>query len=160
MIIYLLRHGDAVDSSRFEDHDRPLSDFGLRQASAVGTYLAGTHAELGLIYCSPLLRARQTAEAVQRQLERVSVQTTDSLLSSSDPKQIVGELRKARQRSVLLVGHEPHLSRTISVLLCEDIRSRVEMRKCSLACISTSDPIQEGRGVLQWLLESNHTLKD
>jgi len=159
MIIYLLRHGDAVDAARFEDDERPLSDLGRRQASAVGLHLAGLQSGIQQIYCSPLLRARQTGEAVKQELGQVPMETSELLLSSSDPWEIVRELQKNPARSVLLVGHEPHLSRTVSLLLWGDIRSRVEMKKCSLACVSTPDPLEEGRGVLQWLVSSEQTLK-
>jgi phosphohistidine phosphatase len=160
MIIYLLRHGDAVDEARFEDSERPLSDFGQRQSSAVGRYLAGLKSGIQKIYCSPLLRARQTGEVVQQEVGQAPIQTTELLLSSGDPREIIRELQKYPVQSVLLVGHEPHLSRTISLLLWGDIRSRVEMKKCSLACLSTPDPLEEGRGVLQWLVSSDQTLKE
>ncbi len=160
MIIYLLRHGDAVDTAQFEDSERPLSAAGRRQASAVGTYLAGSKSGIAQIYCSPLLRARQTGEAVQQGLGHVPMETTERLLSSGDPREIIRELQKKPVPSSLLIGHEPHLSRTISLLLWGDIQSRVEMKKCSLACISTPDPLQEGRGVLQWLVTSDQTLKE
>jgi len=159
MIIYLLRHGDAVDATRFEDSERPLSNFGRRQASAVGAYLAGMQSGIRQIYCSPLLRARQTGEAVRQELGQVPIQTTELLLSSGDPREIVRELEKHPLSSVLLVGHEPQLSRTISLLLWGDISSRVEMKKSSLACVSTPDPPKEGRGILQWLVSSDQTLK-
>ena len=160
MIIYLLRHGDAVDTPEVHDSDRPLSDFGQRQATAAGRFLAKTNAEIGQILCSPLLRARQTAEAVQRELPSVPVGATELLASSSDPRDIVHELQKNTFKSVLMVGHEPHLSRTISLLLWGDPRSRLEMRKCSLACVSVPDPLEEGRGVLQWLLSSDQTMRE
>jgi phosphohistidine phosphatase len=159
MTIYLLRHGDAVDAARFEDDERPLSDFGRRQASAVGVYLAGLKSGIQQIYCSPLLRARQTGEAVKQELGQVPMKTSELLLSSRDPWDIVRALQAKPARSILLIGHEPHLSRTVSLLLWGDIRSRVEMKKCSLACISTPDPLEEGRGVLQWLVASDQTLK-
>mgnify|MGYP001180844818 CR=1 FL=1 len=159
MIIYLLRHGDAVDTPGVHDGDRPLSDFGQRQATAAGRYLAKTNAEIGQILCSTLLRARQTAEAVQRELPSVPVGATEYLASSSDPRDIIHELQKTTFKSVLMVGHEPHLSRTISFLLWGDTRSRLEMRKCSLACVSVPDPLEEGRGVLQWLLSSDQTMR-
>ncbi len=159
MIIYLLRHGDAVDTGRFEDSQRPLSDLGRRQSSAVGKYLAVSQAEIQRIWCSPMLRAQQTGEAVRQELGLVVIEPTELLLSSGDPREIVRELQKSPLRNVLLVGHEPHLSRTISLLLWGDIRSRVEMKKCSLACVSTPDPLEEGRGVLQWLVSSEQTPK-
>ena len=160
MTIYFLRHGDAADAARFDDDERPLSEFGQRQASAVGAYLAASRSGIQQIYSSPLLRAQQTGEAVQEKLGQVPIQTTELLLSSGEPRELVRELHRTPARSVLLIGHEPHLSRTISLLLWGDVRSRVEMKKCSLACISTPDPLEEGRGVLQWLVSSEQTLKE
>ncbi len=159
MTIYLLRHGEALDTGRFEDIERPLSEFGRRQASAVGTFLAGSQSGIQRIYTSPLLRARQTGDAVRHELGQVPTQITELLLSSGDPREMIQELQKNPMLSVLLVGHEPHLGRTISILLWGDTRSRVEMKKCSLACVSTADPLEAGSGVLQWLVSSDQTLK-
>ena len=159
MIIFLLRHGDALDSPTVEDSERPLSALGRRQSSAVGTYLVGKHAEISLIYCSPLLRAKQTAEAVQVSLGKVPIQITESLRSSRDPRDIIHELPRAQRQTVLLVGHEPLLSRTISLLLWGDTLSRVDMKTCSLACVSIPDPPEAGRGILQWIVDSKQMLK-
>lgn len=160
MTIFLLRHGEAAHAGRFHDDDRPLTQFGQRQAFAVGRYLADTHAEVDLVYCSPLLRARQTAEAVQKSLGPVPIQTSELLLSHSNPEEIVNKLQKASLATVLLIGHEPHLSRTISCLLWGDERSRVDMRTCSLACVTGSDPLEKGRGTLQWVVSSDQSLKE
>jgi phosphohistidine phosphatase len=159
MIIYVLRHGHAVDAARFEDSERPLSEFGRRQAAAVGLYLAGLQVGIDQIYCSPMLRAQQTVEAIRQEFDQVPVQITELLLSSGNPHDVVRELQQYPAASVLLVGHEPHLSRTISLLLWGDSESRVEMKTCSLACVSTPDPLEEGRGVLQWLVLSSQSLK-
>ena len=159
MIIYLLRHGDAGNTPQSQNSDPPISEFGQRQATAAGRYLAKINAEIGQILCSTLLRARQTAEAVQRELPAVPVGATELLASSSDPRGIILELQKSAFKGVLLIGHEPHLSRTISLLLWGDTRSRLEMRKCSLACVSAPDPLEEGRGALQWLLSSDQTMR-
>jgi phosphohistidine phosphatase SixA len=158
MTIFLLRHGEAAHAGRFHDDERPLTDFGQRQAAAVGRYLAGAHAPIDLVYCSPLLRARQTAEAVQRSLGPVPFQASELLLSHSNPEEIVNTLQKSSLASVLLIGHEPHLSRTISCLLWGDERSRVDMRTCSLACVTGKDPIEKGRAMLQWLISSDQLL--
>jgi len=160
MTIFLLRHGEAADAGRLSDGERPLTDFGQRQATAVGRYLAETQAEIDLVYCSPLLRARQTADAVRQSFRPVPIQISDLLFSHSNPADIVAGLRKISQKSVLLVGHEPHLSRTISYLLWGEERSRIDMRTCSLACVTTPDPLETGRGALQWLVSSSQTLKE
>ncbi len=160
MIIYLLRHGEAADATRFEDSERPLSEFGRRQAKAVGSYLAGLQAGIQKIYCSPLLRARQTVEAIRQEFDHVPLQITELLLSSGDPREVFRELGKHPLQRVLLVGHEPHLSRSVSYLLWGDFRSRVEMKPCSLACVSTPDPLEEGGAVLLSLVSSYQTLKE
>jgi phosphohistidine phosphatase SixA len=159
MTIYFLRHGDASAASRYRDSERPLSNLGQQQSSAVGRYLVENHAEIGTVFCSPLLRARQTAEAVLAEIGRIPIRETESLSSSSDPLEILSELKKIRMQNVLLVGHEPQLSRTISLLLWGDNKSRVEMGKCSLACISVSNPPEKGMGSLEWLVTSSQTLK-
>ena len=159
MTIYFLRHGDASAASHYRDSERPLSNLGQQQSSAVGRYLVEIHADIGMIFCSPLIRARQTAEAVLQGVGSIPIRETESLTSASDPHEILSELKKTGTKSILLVGHEPHLSRTISLLLWGDIESRVEMGKCSLACVSVSDPPEQGKGLLEWLVTSSQTMK-
>ena len=66
--LYLVRHG-ATDNNRAKPPrlqgrrtDPPLSDEGLGQARQTGEFLADS--ALDRVYSSPLLRARQTAEAI------------------------------------------------------------------------------------------------
>jgi probable phosphoglycerate mutase len=66
-IVHLVRHGRTTlnAAGRYRGRaDPPLDDEGLRQAAAAGARLAD--AGLAAVYHSPLLRARQTAEAVGR----------------------------------------------------------------------------------------------
>jgi probable phosphoglycerate mutase len=62
MILYCIRHGESTFNAdgRIQGHlDPPLSELGHRQAAA----LAAAYGKLPIeaIYCSPLLRAKQTA---------------------------------------------------------------------------------------------------
>jgi phosphohistidine phosphatase len=159
MTIYLLRHGEALAAGHYRDDERPLSNLGHQQSSAVGRYLVEIHADIRAIFCSPLVRARETAEAVLREIGPVPIHETEALVSSSDPREILSELKKSRVKSILLIGHEPHLSRTISLLLWGDSQSRVAMGKCSLACVSVSEPSEQGKGLLEWLVTSGQTLR-
>lgn len=64
--ITFIRHGQSEDNPRgiwAGWKDAPLSELGIRQAKALGDHLSTTR--IDLIYSSPLLRARQTGEAVQ-----------------------------------------------------------------------------------------------
>jgi glucosyl-3-phosphoglycerate phosphatase len=76
--LLLVRHGESVGNvARAEaetagadvialevrDADVPLSELGIKQAGAVGRWLAESKPDLGpLAWCSPYRRARQTAE--------------------------------------------------------------------------------------------------
>src|SRR5437763_15141928 len=67
--LLLVRHGetDWNADGRLQGHtDRPLSDFGRRQARQLADELAGE--DLEAIYASDLARARETAEIVGEQL--------------------------------------------------------------------------------------------
>jgi phosphohistidine phosphatase len=154
MILYFLRHGEAVDAAGYKDSERPLSETGIEQAAAAARFFKGRGLQLDCILSSPLVRAQQTAEAVQKLLGLASLRVTDNLLSSSDPRATLRELQTLKSDNLLLVGHQPHLGRTISLLLGLEDRSRVEMKSGSLARVSTVSSPEPGQGVLQWLLPS------
>lgn len=159
MNLYFLRHGEALDGAQYPDHERPLSNHGLQQAAGVGRFFHEQGIRFDHVFCSPLLRARQTVETLQREAGVTPIQTTELLVSSSEPRNILLELRTLDREDVLLVGHEPHLSKTVSLLLGLDDRSRVEMKTCSLAYVATAGAPNPGGGILRWLIPSTATLK-
>jgi phosphohistidine phosphatase len=159
MRLYFLRHGEAADPAAYSDEERPLSEAGRHQASAVARFFSDRGLRLDTILCSPLLRARQTAEAVQAAYAALPLKTSENLLSSADPLAILEELGTSRADDLLLVGHEPHLSKTISRLLGLDSKKGVEMKTCTLACIVATPPPGPGRGMLIWLLPSGELMR-
>jgi phosphohistidine phosphatase len=158
MTLYLLRHGDAIRDTLIHDSDRPLSDAGREQAAAVGRFLSAGKTGIEHIFCSPLLRAQQTAAGVLNEIGPTPLSTTEHLTSSSDPRHILREVSELNKETVLLIGHEPHLSITISVLLAGDERSRVMMRPCSLACLSVAASPKYDNALLQWLIHPGQML--
>jgi phosphohistidine phosphatase SixA len=158
MTLYFLRHGDAIRDTFIHDSDRPLSDSGREQAAAVGRFLRAGKTGIEHILCSPLLRAQQTAAGILSEIGPVPLSTTEHLTSSSDPRHILREISDLNKEIVLLIGHEPHLSTTISVLLAGDERSRVMMRPCSLACLSAVASPESGKALLQWLIHPEQML--
>lgn len=80
MILHLVRHGQTdhnAGSLTLGREDVPLNDLGLRQAAALGVRLAGE--PLGIIFSSPLLRARETARAIAGERD-ISVHVRDDLV--------------------------------------------------------------------------------
>ncbi|MEK6975419.1 MAG: histidine phosphatase family protein [Candidatus Thermoplasmatota archaeon] len=70
--IWVLRHGQTTANAQEVIQgpriDAPLSDLGVRQAASLGDALAGQPIEA--VYSSPLVRARDTAEALVRRHQR------------------------------------------------------------------------------------------
>ncbi len=127
-MIWLLRHGDAEDIVD-DDASRPLTAKGKRQARAAGAALARLDAGIEACLTSPKVRAAATATLVCDALG-IEAEPSDALGGGDfDPAAL------ARGRGeVLLVGHEPDLSRAVQLAT----GARVEMKKGGLVVIDDS----------------------
>lgn len=68
--LYLLRHGDTAANGRFiGSTDLPVSASGYPQLESTRMQLQT--ADINKIYCSPMLRCRQTAEFLQLSIEAI-----------------------------------------------------------------------------------------
>jgi phosphohistidine phosphatase len=124
-MIWLLRHGDAEDEAT-DDAARRLTPKGERQAEAAGGALAALEARIDACLSSPKARALDTARTVCAELE-IEVEQTDALRGGDfDPEELA-----AGRGEVLLVGHEPDLSRAIEAAT----GARIELKKGGLAAI-------------------------
>jgi len=150
MHIYFLRHGDASYDSRYNDSERPLTDLGVRQATLVGTLIQRMNIVVDAMLSSPLKRAQDTATTVLSSNNKRKITCSEFLLNGSDPQLLFDQLNELRASSVLLIGHEPHLSKTISLLIGGNRSIKIEMRKCSLALVDISIPIHQGTGLLKF----------
>lgn len=148
MLIYFLRHAEAEDTSPQGDAGRRLTDKGLQRSRQVGRALMAMDVIVDMVLCSPLQRALETADAVLESVD-ARLEVEDDLAGNLDPDTL-GDMLEAHgpAGNVLLVGHEPDLSRTISLLIGG---GRIEMKKGAVACVETLAPVA-GAGVLRWLL--------
>jgi phosphohistidine phosphatase len=153
MNLYILRHAIAVprDTPDFPDEERPLTKEGKRKMEAIAEGMRAMDLQFGYIVSSPHVRARQTADIVGEVFGQ-EVHLWKSLIPDSDPRQLVANLLKVRQDNILLVGHEPHLSGFVSVLICGNAEAQIELKKGGL-CKLSSDHLVYGRcAKLDWLL--------
>jgi phosphohistidine phosphatase len=148
--LYLLRHAHAGDPAAWTGDDdlRPLSAKGRRQAARLGELLAEMGFAPDVVLTSPLLRARETAEAVADSLA-VRVQRDSRLGGRLDLAVLDAILSDAGDPvRPLLVGHDPDFSELVSEL----VGAPIPMRKGALARIDVSRPLESGAGELRWLL--------
>lgn len=158
MNLYILRHGIAVEHGEpgFKtDSERPLTPEGRRELRRVADAAENLDLRFGLVLSSPLVRARQTAEIISKRLKlKKRLAFSDELVPDGDPGALVGQLNelKPAPESVLLVGHEPYLSRLIAQLISGNEDLNIDFKKgglCKLEC----DRLQFGRcATLAWLL--------
>ena len=153
MLVYFLRHASAGQSraNPTVDEKRPLDKEGIGQCRDVGRLLSTLDVQVDLIISSPLKRATQTASLVGNRLGYDSDLVLDAALSpSASYEDFRGLLRRhGKLAAVMVVGHNPSISRFLSLLVTKGAFDQaVEMKKGSVARVDHDSR----QPVLNWLL--------
>lgn len=115
MDVYLMRHGEAVAEA--EDPRRPLTRRGRDQVERVCRRAVVDGLRVSQVLHSGKLRARETAEILAHCAEPAAgVREIEGLDPRADPFIAKAEI-EVRDKTVVLVGHMPHLGRLASLLL-------------------------------------------
>ncbi|MCC7362908.1 MAG: histidine phosphatase family protein [Dehalococcoidia bacterium] len=154
MEVCLVRHAIAEDrGARFpDDRQRPLTERGrarMREATVGIQQLFLPE----VVVSSPLRRAIETAEILCDVLGLRKMEVHNGLATGDDDELIDFVNALGRER-VALVGHEPHISMTLSYLLCgspEGLRS--VYKKGAAALVGFNGPVMPGAGALYWLMQ-------
>lgn len=160
MKLLLIRHALAEDREKFarsgaDDDQRPLSGKGRRRMHSICRGLAGflDPPEPAALLTSPLVRAVETAEIVQRELGGPEPEISDALEPGARPEQLLQALRTLAAGAdavVAAVGHEPHLGSTASWFLTGHERPLLLLKKGSATLIDLGDDPEPGAGLLLW----------
>ena len=152
MKLFFLRHGLAADRREWKgsDAERPLTKDGMERMKRSAAMIAGLGLELDAILSSPLTRARQTASIVAEALDAQNKLLVDGRLGAGFDKDALAEILRdhASSESLMLVGHEPGLSATISALIGG---GRIMCKKGGLVCVNLPEPASL-QGELLWLI--------
>jgi phosphohistidine phosphatase len=103
MRVFLVRHADAAPGE--PDELRRLTPEGRDQARGVGRRLAAQRIRPDAVLTSPLLRARETGEAIAGELECDS-EPSDSLAPGATATGLQATIA-GRGETVVVVGHQP-----------------------------------------------------
>jgi phosphohistidine phosphatase len=146
MDVYFLRHGEAdwPDWDKPDD-ERPLTKHGKKEMHEVGKFLKRAKADPDLIVTSPLPRASQTAAIAAEHLK--TKYRKDKLLEPGFGRQELERvLKKYPAESLMVVGHEPDFSHTITQLTGGEIK----LSKAGIALVELGRSWRSGR--LLWLI--------
>jgi phosphohistidine phosphatase SixA len=116
MRLFVVRHAAAAPGD--PDELRPLTDAGRAAARALGARLAAE--TIDVIVSSPLLRARETAEAIARAAE--APVEVDERLAPGATADDVREAVAGRGATVVTVGHQPDCGEIVLALTGREVR--------------------------------------
>ena len=158
MNVYILRHGIAMEPGSpgiNTDAERPLIPKGEQRLREAADAMEKMGLSFDAIISSPYLRARQTAEIVAKHFKlQKKLMFSDDLIPGGNPQALIRQLNglKPAPENILIVGHEPFLSRFIALQASGGTGETIEMKKGSLCKLETEELEYGHCATLAWLL--------
>lgn len=156
MEIIFLRHAPAGEREDWvgagrPDSERPLTMDGRKRAREAAKGLAKFIDTADLVATSPWARAKETAEIMAKALGAPLVES-NFLLPHRSPSSLASWLSGLDGQRVILVGHEPHLSKAISWLMTGNGAHAIVGLKKAQAVLLETKKAAAGTAVLLWSL--------
>lgn len=156
MKLYLMRHGPAHnvgEGGAVSDFERALSPGGMAVVEAVARQLVSLEVRPAVIMCSPLVRARQTAELVAETLGvRTRLEVDDTFACGLDFQRGLASVNRCMAGDVFVVGHAPDMGGFASWLLSAGGEISIAMRPAAICCLEFERRVARAAGTLAWLL--------
>lgn len=168
MNLLVVRHAIAEDKERFaetgrSDDLRPLTEEGREKMRRAAEGLKQVARRAHVLASSPLLRARETAEIIAPALRAPRIELVDALRPDRRYDEFAAWLRgRGRpdddhetdddERTIAIVGHEPHLSGLVTWLMTGTTESRLELKKGAACLVELSRAPAAGAATLRWAL--------
>jgi phosphohistidine phosphatase len=149
--IYLLRHAKA-DKSLINDVGRDLSGKGRRQAETIGKWMLENKIMPDWIICSSTKRTKSTAKICSEQIGyQKSIRFEDRLYhASGDTYLDIIAVLNDQYQSVMIVGHNPEISDTVTLLtgvhldMSPSMLVRIEIDRDKWSAV------RDANGTLKW----------
>jgi len=158
MRLLLMRHAKAFprDEHLFgDDRKRPLSRSGLREHKRVSRVLRRMGITFDHILTSPYDRALETARITRKVYahEEKLIEVTE-LADDFSVDELLKKLSTyGPNETLLLVGHEPHMSTLAAALLWPGYPMSVDFKKSAIMSIRFNEHPEKGQGVLEFFLK-------
>ncbi len=161
--LYIIRHGLAGEHGSYaNDDERPLTEEGQRKTKQVAKRLKDLDLSFDLILTSPLVRAHQTAEILQKVGLGDRLEISDHLAPSGkleDWIQWYNHWQQSGGGCLALVGHEPGLSTWAETLVWGEARGHLTLKKAGVMGLTLPESGQlVGQCELFWLVPPRYLL--
>ena len=158
MELLIVRHGPAGDKAAWArkgrpDAERPLTLEGRKKTRKAMRGLAELAPKLAVIASSPLLRALETAQLLEKAFPKAKRVVAPELSPESHPPYAL-ELIARFGPAAAVVGHEPHLSCLLALAVGADWPI-CELKKGGAALVEFHGKARAGEGRIRWLLTAS-----
>jgi phosphohistidine phosphatase len=155
MMLYIMRHGLAEEPTpKGDDASRKLTAKGADKIRKAAAGIRAMGLALDMILTSPVARAAETAEIVANELGGARPKAMPELSTGASPAGALDALAKQRlSESVLVVGHEPTLSRLASLMLTGSSESvGIKLKQGGVIALEFPDRVERGAAQLRWMM--------
>ena len=155
MLLYIMRHGLAEEPTpKSDDGARKLTEKGADKIRKAAAGMSASTIVFNAIITSPITRAMETAQIVATEMSVSKPRAVPELSTGASPASALEALSKLRlPESVLVVGHEPTLSRLASLLLTESSEALgIRLKQCGVIALEFPDRIERGAAQLRWMM--------
>jgi phosphohistidine phosphatase len=162
MNLYIMRHAEAEEQTESGgDEARPLTMRGRERTRDAAGGLRALGLRFGAILSSPLRRAAETAELVADEYaNNPPPQVLPPLSPDVSPHQALTALAPfTHHGEVLVVGHEPQLSKLVALLTTSEGAVAIRLKKGACVALNLPKTIEPGAAELRWLLTQRHLRK-
>ena len=156
MILYILRHGIAEETAADGDEGaRKLTPKGREKMRDASDGMRNFGLKFDAILTSPMARATETAEIVGTAFSNIPTpQVLPALATGVPASEAIAALRAfAKQKHVMIVGHEPQLTAIASIMLTGSPEgAKLTLKKGG--CIALKMPARPDKGGAEmlWML--------
>jgi phosphohistidine phosphatase len=154
MILYIVRHGIAVDPTDPKSPPealRPLTATGVQKTRSAALGLSSMGAKPDVLISSPYVRAAQTAEIFAEALgfSPEKIRVSEALKPAGNPAEFLREISHLKSKEIACFGHAPNLDLMISHLA--GARGPfTELKKAGVACFEQTHA--HSRWELRWIV--------
>ena len=156
-ILDVMRHAKTEPwSARCDDHERQLTQRGLRDASLIGNFLVGSGRMPQVAIVSSAKRTRQTFQRLSECGLATSAEVADSLYgaTANGALSLIQGVDNAVDHA-MVVGHEPTMGDIIGLFISAP-RAHLEMPTGVLCRLSFDvdvwESVYRGGAALEWLI--------
>ncbi len=151
MLIYLMRHGEAEQTSQ-SDQTRELTRKGVMDTRAVMQKLSARSPQIERAMMSPYQRARQTMTALRMASPSTRYEVNQNLVPEANVYDLLDSFESMNVMQLFIVSHNPLLSNLLSLMLDGTLESDRQMACSEIACVSM-DIIAPGCGELLYTIK-------